>query len=240
MLPASGVYGIIDTSVVPDGAYSNVAEALADGGCQFIQLRMKGVADSLRLAAQRRVGEILGLRDEVTWLVVNDRPDLALILARELTGNVKPACHLGQDDMPVHEARKILGPDAVIGLSTHNETQAREAEDLPVDYIGVGPVFSTGTKHNPDPVVGLEKLATISRASKKPVVAIGGIEGSHVPDIVSSGARWVTSIGGLYAGIDVTTAGGLRKLSQRVMAWHREGWGPRSVKASNAPLNLHV
>jgi thiamine-phosphate pyrophosphorylase len=129
-------------------------------------------------------------------VVVNDRVDVALLAGAA-------GVHLGQTDLPPAAARQILGPGRIIGFSTHNLEQAVEADSLPVDYIAVGPVFETSTKDNPDPVVGVEKLAMICRAVKKPVVAIGGITLDNAKAALSAGAVSVAVIRDLLAHEDV-------------------------------------
>jgi thiamine-phosphate pyrophosphorylase len=112
--------------------------------------------------------------------------------------------HLGQTDLSPAAAREILGPDRVIGLSTHNLEQALKADSMPVDYIGVGPVFATSSKENPDPVLGIEKLAGICRAIRKPVVAIGGITLNQARQVCGAGAHSIAVIRDLLSAEDIT------------------------------------
>ncbi|HSU88925.1 MAG TPA: thiamine phosphate synthase, partial [Terriglobia bacterium] len=102
--------------------------------------------------------------------------------------------HVGQTDLSPDHARKILGSDRIVGFSTHNIDQAREADRLPVDYIAVGPIFQTSSKANPDPVVGLEGLTVISNAVRKPIVAVGGITRENARDVFKAGAHSVAVI----------------------------------------------
>src|SRR5262249_60018596 len=115
-----------------------------------------------------QVERILTIAPADAQVLVNDRVDVAL-----LSGAA--GVHLGQTDLSPASARQILGSDRIIGFSTHNPEQAREADALPVDYVGVGPVFWTSSKENPDPVLGLSSFAEICRMIRKPVVGIGGI-----------------------------------------------------------------
>jgi thiamine-phosphate pyrophosphorylase len=101
-------------------------------------------------------------------------------------------------------ARKILGPDRVIGFSTHNREQTCEADRLPVDYVAVGPIFATTTKENADPVVGVEGLAAICKQVRKPIVAIGGIQLENAADVFRAGASSVAVIRDLIGSDDVT------------------------------------
>ena len=128
-------------------------------------------------------------------LIVNDRVDVCL--ASRASG-----VHLGQDDFPVPETRKLL-PDAIIGLSTHNLNQVRAANDLPVDYISIGPVFPTTSKMNPDPAVGISFLQQARSMTTKPIVCIGGIQAANIPDLINEGANGIAVIGEIYNGNDI-------------------------------------
>ena len=132
---------------------------------------------ALRVACER------GVR-----LIINDRVDIALALRAD-------GVHLGQDDLEPEAARHLLGEDAIIGFSTHNIEQAREAARLPVDYIAIGPIYATSTKENPDPVVGLDGLRRVREAvGLKPLVAIGGITRENARDVIEAGADSVAVI----------------------------------------------
>src|SRR5215469_6411270 len=156
------LYAIADASF---GDCVRLAEALFAGGARFVQVRNKK-AGSREFLDQ--VERILSFAPSDGRVIVNDRVDVAL-----LSGAA--GVHLGQTDLPPAAARLLLGPGRIIGFSTHNLEQAMEADSLPVDYIAVGPVFATSTKENPDPIVGVEALAQICGAVRKPVVAVGGI-----------------------------------------------------------------
>lgn len=109
--------------------------------------------------------------------------------------------HLGQDDLPPDAARKLLGNDAIIGYSTHNVVQAIAAASLPVDYIAIGPIFQTGTKANPDPVVGLAGLRAVRKAiGDRHLVAIGGITPENAKAAIGAGADSVALINALLSG----------------------------------------
>src|SRR5262249_2887900 len=134
-----------------------------------------------------QVEQIIEIAPADARIIVNDRVDVAL-----LSGAA--GVHLGQTDLPPAAARRILGPERIIGFSTHNLEQAIEADGLPVDYIGVGPVFATSTKENPDPVVGMEALAQICGSVRKPVVAVGGITLASAGNVLAAGAHSVAII----------------------------------------------
>jgi thiamine-phosphate pyrophosphorylase len=191
MKPLPRLYAIADASF---GDPVDLAEKLFAGGVRLLQIRNKK-ASSRELLQQ--VERILSLAPADAHVLVNDRVDVAL-----LAGAV--GVHLGQTDLAPVLARQILGPDRFIGLSTHNLEQALEADKLPVDYIGVGPVFWTSSKENPDPVLGLERLAEICRAVRKPVVAIGGITIDQARQVRTAGAHSLAVIRDLVGSDNIT------------------------------------
>ncbi len=167
-------------------AHAEQVARLCDGGATLIQLREKYLAprDFYREAeAALRVARERGAR-----LIINDRADIALALGAD-------GVHLGQDDFGPAAARRVLGDDAIIGFSTHNEEQATEAAKLPVNYIAIGPIFATASKENPDPVVGLDMLRRVrSNTSGVPLVAIGGITHANAHAVLEAGADSVAVI----------------------------------------------
>lgn len=123
-------------------------------------------------------------------LIMNDRADLAL--AADFDG-----VHVGQDDMSVEAVRRVVGPRMIIGASTHNPEQVREADAANPDYIAIGPVFATSSKANPDPVVGLEGVRLARSLTKRPLVAIGGITLGSGRSVVEAGADSLALISAL-------------------------------------------
>jgi thiamine-phosphate pyrophosphorylase len=197
MKPLPRLYTFADASF---GDPVRLAEALFNAGARIIQVRNKrGSARELLEQVER----ILSFAPRGAEIIVNDRVDVALISG---AGGV----HLGQDDVPPVEARRILGPDRKIGFSTHNLEQAMRAEKLPVDYVAVGPIFLTATKERPDAVVGLENLSAICQAIRKPVVAIGGIKLENAEDVLKAGATSVAVISDVLSAPDVAS---------RVQSW---------------------
>jgi thiamine-phosphate pyrophosphorylase len=163
---------------------------LCEGGARLVQLREKvlparefyaEVAEALRAARS------FGAR-----LIVNDRVDVALATGAD-------GVHVGQDDMPPGTARAVVGKGRVVGCSTHSVEQAAAAARLPVDYVAIGPVFSTKSKEKPDPVVGLEGVRRVREAVGPSVklVAIGGISAETAPSVIEAGADSVAVIGAL-------------------------------------------
>jgi thiamine-phosphate diphosphorylase len=120
-------------------------------------------------------------------LVVNDRPDVAF--AAEASG-----VHVGQEDLSVEAARSVIGAGKLLGVSTHNLEQFRRAASTSADYVAVGPVFSTSTKANPDPVVGIELIRRMRPLTDKPIVAIGGITLESAAELIRAGADSVAVI----------------------------------------------
>jgi len=181
MKPLSRLYAIADASF---GDPIRLAQILFDAGVRLLQVRNK-TANSRELLQQ--VERILSFAPPDGQVIVNDRADVALIA--NATG-----VHLGQTDLPPASARQILGSNRIVGVSTHNLEQALEADQLPVDYIAVGPIFATTTKRNPDPVIGVEGLAEICRAIRTPVVAIGGIQLADAEQVLKTGVASIAVI----------------------------------------------
>ena len=157
------------------------------GGATFIQIREKS-GSSLEFYASVR--ESLAAHPDIS-IIVNDRVDIALTTRAR-------GVHLGQDDLPPTEARKLLGDDAIIGYSTHTLEHARDAISLPIDYVAFGPVFATATKSDHDPIVGLEWLKRVRDLVKDlPLVAIGGINLENLSHVFTAGADSAAMISAL-------------------------------------------
>jgi thiamine-phosphate pyrophosphorylase len=186
-------------------SHAEQVSQLTEGGATLIQLREKFLPPLefySEAEAALRVARTRGVK-----IIINDRVDIALALN---AGGV----HLGQDDMPPEAARRVLGPDAIIGFSTHNLEQARLAAKMPVDYVAIGPIFATLTKQASGAPVGLEGLRLARQAvGKLPLVAIGGIT--------------------LENSLDVLTAGG------DALALIRDIWSPSGQAAAQTRRLLH-
>lgn len=184
------VYPITDTRL-SELSHAEQVLHLIRGGATLIQIRDKDATP--REFYQQAAAALEIARRHNARLIINDRVDIALALHAD-------GVHLGQSDLPVAAARRLLGPDAIIGFSTHDITQATQAKTLPINYIAFGPVFATRTKENPDPVAGLIALRQV-RASIGflPLVAIGGINQTNARSVFEAGADAVAMISRLVA-----------------------------------------
>jgi thiamine-phosphate pyrophosphorylase len=176
---------------------ARAARLLAAGPC-MLQLRAKE-ASARALAALARTLLPMARAAHVP-LCVNDRLDVALAVGAD-------AVHLGQNDLPLPDARRVAAGRLIIGLSTHDPRQAAQAHADGADYLGFGPVFGTVTKVNPDPTVGIDGLRRVVDAARVPIVAIGGIGLSNVDQVVAAGASAAAVIGAVEAATDPTAAG---------------------------------
>jgi thiamine-phosphate diphosphorylase len=178
----SHFYAMIDLA----GGHEPVmlAETMLDAGARIMQLRLKDAPGRDFLAAARAIAEMC--RKRGATLIVNDRVDIAILAGAH-------GVHLGQTDLSLDAARRIIGNDRTIGISTHNLEQARAAEDGGADYIGFGPMYPGGLRNNPTGK-GLDELRAIRAAVKIPIVAIGGITEATVVETLAAGADAVAII----------------------------------------------
>jgi len=192
-----GLYAIVDAELCRDRDPLAIAERILLGGCAVLQLRSKRIdAAALEpLAVQMRAL----CRARGVPFVVNDHPELALRVGAD-------GVHLGQDDMPIEQARALCRGRLAIGVSTHDLAQARAAQLRGADLIGFGPVFATASKHNPDPEVGLPGLRAACANVSIPVVAIGGITTVNVVEVARAGAAMAAAIGALCGAEDPEAA----------------------------------
>jgi thiamine-phosphate pyrophosphorylase len=171
-----------------------VAAALLAAGVQLIQLRDKHASSRELYQSAQWLAEYVRAGGGV--FIVNDRADVALAVD---AGGV----HVGQDDLPVESARALVGPGKIIGHSTHVLEQVREADRSTADYIAFGPIFPTTSKENSDAVVGLDGLREARKATRKPLVAIGGITLENARAVIEAGADSMALIRGLVGAQDV-------------------------------------
>jgi thiamine-phosphate pyrophosphorylase len=183
------VYPILDTESLEARGLTleSAAAALLEGGAGILQLRHKGHWGRQVFESAGRAARLC--REAGARLIVNDRADFARLLEAGL--------HVGQDDLAPRDARLLLGPEATIGFSSHNAGQLSAAETEPVDYVALGPVFSTRSKRNPDAEVGVEEVRRCRALISKPLVAIGGITRANALDVLRAGADSVAVISDL-------------------------------------------
>jgi thiamine-phosphate pyrophosphorylase len=173
------IYPITDSRLT-NLSHTEQVKKLIAGGAKFIQLREKYAAPKDFFADAQNALKIA--RKNSVKIIINDRVDIALALNAD-------GVHLGQDDLPPAEARKILGEKAIIGFSTHTVEQALEAVKMPIDYAAIGPVFATQTKEKPDQTVGLKGIKNVRQTIEKfPLVAIGGISKESFREVFEAGA----------------------------------------------------
>ncbi|NBB94307.1 MAG: thiamine phosphate synthase [Planctomycetes bacterium] len=206
------LYAMLSASLCSQGSLRDVARSAIAGGADAIQLREKDTPDSLHLAM---AAELRELTDETgTLLIINDRPDIATIVGAD-------GVHLGQNDLPVRESRRLLRPDAIIGRSCHSIKEARDAINEGADYVALGPMFATTTKSRPP--VGPGLLDEFSQAFTEialPVVAIGGINAENVGDLIARGARIVACCGSVNCAEDPQAAA--RAIKDQLVAARKE------------------
>jgi thiamine-phosphate pyrophosphorylase len=202
------VYPILDTGVLEARGFSltSAAAAWLEGGAGILQLRHKQHWGRAVFDAAREMARMC--REAGALFIVDDRTDIAMLLDAGL--------HVGQDDLPPRDARRLLGSGAVIGFSSHNVPQICAAGGEPVDYVAFGPVFPTASKRNPDPVTGIEGLKECRALVDKPLVAIGGIARATAAKVWAAGADSVAVIGDLLPA-ELTSVG----LRQRMEEWQR-------------------
>lgn len=202
-----GLYLVTDQRLSKGRTTQEVVRQAIEGGAKTIQLREKGMSarDMVKLGREIR---------RITWdanvtFLINDRADIALLVEAD-------GIHLGQDDLSIEDARRLLGDEAVIGVSVDTVEEAIAAERMGVDYIALGPVFPTSTKTDTGPVTGLRGLSLVREKVKAPLVAIGGINRENAEQVLRAGADSLAVITGLTAEPDITLAA--RELSALIAA----------------------
>ena len=178
MLKNCRLYVIIDRDIIKNKDIVKVTEDALRGGADIIQLRDKSSSDELLLQYAKKIKTIT--KKHKRFFIINDRADIARLLNAD-------GVHLGQNDIPIKEARRLLGKK-IVGITTHSLSDAKKAQKKGADYIGTGPIFETPTKKNLSPI-GLSILAKLRKKIDIPFFAIGGISISNIPDVKKSGAE---------------------------------------------------
>ncbi|MEO5363633.1 MAG: thiamine phosphate synthase [Magnetococcus sp. DMHC-8] len=207
-LTVQSTTGGVPAPVDRDALVDAIAHCLGRSSVTWVQLRCKGAVArcapfaALWMAALRRHGPHL-------VVVINDHVELAVSLAAD-------GVHVGQTDTPVAVCRQRLGPDKLIGLSTHSLAEVEDANRADVDYVGFGPLFATCTKPDAAAVQGVTRLAAVCRTARKPVVAIGGIQVADLAQVATAGATAAAMISGLWA-----AGQWQQRLAQAEQAWEQ-------------------
>ncbi len=188
------LYAIIERAQLGGREPAEAARLLLGAGVRLIQYRDKQGSSLEMFEASQAIA--VQAHHQGAIFVVNDRADIARLAAAD-------GVHLGQEDLPVERARRVLEPGRLIGFSTHNPDQVIAADASTADYLAFGPVFQTASKDRPDPVAGLEGLKEARTLTRKPLVAIGGITLQNASAVIEAGADSVAVIGGLWSAVDV-------------------------------------
>jgi thiamine-phosphate pyrophosphorylase len=190
------LYVILDRGAAGDRNLAPLLEAVLEGGCRVVQLREKtmplGDLYPVARALRKRC------REAGCLFIVNDRVDLALAVEAD-------GVHVGQDDLPAREARRLLSPGMILGVSTHDENQARLARDDGADYVAVGSMFPTGSKAG-FRLVGPDLVRRVRPEIRVPLVAIGGVTMDNVAEVIRAGADAVAVISAVCAAPDPAAA----------------------------------
>ncbi|MDR1124481.1 MAG: thiamine phosphate synthase [Deltaproteobacteria bacterium] len=206
--PETDIYAILDLNLSRGRSNVEITKRLLEAEVKIIQYREKDRKLGVMLEECRAIRELT--RAAGATFIVNDFTDIALLADAD-------GIHVGQEDIPLPELRKLVGPERIIGLSTHSPEQARAAVAAGADYIGVGPIFHTNTKKDAVDPVGFEYLDYVAKNIKLPFAAIGGIKEHNIGAVAAHGARCCCIISAIVGADDV--AGAVRNL-RRAM---REG-----------------
>jgi len=180
-----GLYLVTDRRACGEKSLEEVVCQAVQGGVSYVQLREKNLSTRLFVAEAKMIQKLL--EPFGVPLIINDRVDVALACGAR-------GVHLGQQDMPCQDARRLMGKNAIIGLSVETWTDVEAAQDVDVNYIAVSPVFPTPTKTDTQGAWGLEGISRIKRFSRHPLVAIGGIHPANVKDVVRAGADCIACV----------------------------------------------
>jgi len=192
-----GLYLVTDRGLCGEKTLEEVVWQAVKGGVAYVQLREKDISTRLFVEEARKIKEIL--QPHKIPLIINDRLDVALACGAD-------GVHIGQDDMPYDLARKIMGAQAIIGLSVETWEDVEESRKLDVDYLGVSPIFATPTKTDTKGAWGLAGLQKIKAFSRHPLVAIGGLNESNIQETVMAGADSIAVVSAICAAADPEAA----------------------------------
>lgn len=194
---------VTDDRIIDDILFFNILEASLKGGATIIQLREKNL-DTKAFFNRAEIIKSVCKKYAVPF-IINDRIDIALAVDAD-------GVHLGQKDMPVPVARKLLGKDKIIGLSVSNTQQAIDANNQEIDYVGISPIFGTATKtEDIEEPLGINGLIKIKQMSTKPIVCIGGINKENTSEIIQNGADGIAVISAISQAKNSETATNILK-----------------------------
>jgi thiamine-phosphate pyrophosphorylase len=199
-----GLYVITDEALSPGRMHVAIATAALEGGARIVQLRDKNSSDRKFYEDAIVIRRLT--REYGALFIINDRVHIAM--AAEADG-----VNIGQNDIPIAAARRLLGPNAIIGVSADNIEQAKQAQTEGADYVGFGPVFPTNTKLDAGPVSGIETLRMVCAELCVPVVAIGGIGVPNIAQVAETGAACVAVVSAVVCAEDMVAA--TRELVER-------------------------
>lgn len=185
-------YLVTDSGLSKKGTLSDVREAV-ESGCRIVQYREKNKSTKEMVEEASEIKRICSGR---AIFLVNDRIDIALAVDAD-------GVHIGQDDMPIKTARKLLGEDKIIGLSVHDREEAIRAEKTGADYVGLGPIFDTATKKDAGEGIGPHNIREVKDSINIPVVAIGGINNENSESVIRNGADSLVAISAVVCSDDV-------------------------------------
>ena len=194
-LKAIDYYFVSDSQLSRLETLHDVRESLR-AGCTIVQYREKNW-DTRFLVGDAEAVQSLCLGKAL--FLINDRIDVALAVDAD-------GVHVGQDDMPFTIARKLLGPEKIIGLTVHDVAEAVEAEKLGADYIGLSPIFATGTKQDAGSPCGVSMIREVRNRVRLPIVGIGGINRENIGEVIRAGADSAAAISAVVCADDVFTA----------------------------------
>jgi len=195
-LQKARLYAILDAAYAPPARWPDLARQLVAGGADIFQIRAKNLPKEEILTHARLLAPILAQLG--VPLILNDYPDLVV-------PSGAAGCHLGQDDLGIPEARRILGSSVLLGLSTHSPCQAFAGQAVGADYLGFGPLYATGTKPDYHPI-GPEKIREIAGKVSLPVFCIGGLNPDRIAEAARHGAQRVCVVSHLLLAQDSKTA----------------------------------
>lgn len=185
-------YLVTYSSVSRKGTFSDVKNAV-DAGCKIVQYREKNKSAREMIKEAKKLKQIC---EGKAIFLVNDRVDVALAVGAD-------GVHIGQNDISVEDARRLTGPDKIVGLTVHNVKEAIQAEKMGADYVGLAPIYNTDTKEDSGIPCGPETIAQVRKNINLPIVAVGGVNKNNVKEVISKGADSVVSVSAVLSSDDV-------------------------------------